>query len=139
MCDGWLQISACRDFMINHPLKVPFLQGIHLLWVPCWGLLGVLVSGCLVGELQSQEATLDDPQASATPRAPSEVDPQQVLEASMRLFDDGFFHAAKLGFVDWLLQFPDHAHRPAGSENLLYGLRPRIACRKVNTSWRRMI
>ena len=95
--------------MINHPLKVPFLQGIHLLRVPCWGLLGVLVSGCLVGELQSQEATPDDPQASATPRAPSEVDPQQVLEASMRLFDDGFFHAAKLGFVDWLLQFPDHA------------------------------
>ncbi len=109
MCDGWLQISVCRDFMINHPLKVPFLQGIHLLRVPCWGLLGVLVSGCLVGELQSQEATPDDPQAFATPRAPSEVDPQQVLEASMRLFDDGFFHAAKQGFVDWLLQFPDHA------------------------------
>ena len=138
MCDGWLQISACPDFMINHPLKVPFLQGIHLLWVPCWGLLGVLVSGCLVGELQSQEATPDDPQASATPRAPSEVDPQQVLEASMRLFDDGFFHAAS-----WVLSIGSSSspitHRPAGSENLLYGLRPRIACRKVNTSWRRMI
>ncbi len=109
MGDGWLQINVRCAFMINHPLKVPFLQGINPLRVSCWGLLGVLVSGCLVGELQSQETTPGDPQASATAQAPSEVDPQQVLEASMRLFDDGFFHAAKQGFVDWLLQFPDHA------------------------------
>ena len=57
MGDGWLQINVCRAFMINHLLKVPFLQGINPLRVSCWGLLGVLVSGCLVDELQYQEAT----------------------------------------------------------------------------------
>ena len=127
MGDGWLQISACRDFMINHPLKVPFLQGIHLLWVPCWGLLGVLVSGCLVGELQSQEATPGDPQASATAQAPSEVDPQQVLEASMRpeTFEVGsnILKVGILGFIlapSWGVCGPSWL-QPEGSEGHLGG------------------